>query len=97
MNRRNFIGGMLTAMAGFLILPPAETYGRIWRVTKPEVIYRSDDLTGNNELILSPPFPVIVGVVTSSGFELPCFNGEWVHVGGGRCLKFSPLEEVALG
>src|SRR5437660_7523133 len=33
-NRRNFIGGMLTALAGFSILPPAQTYGRVWRAER---------------------------------------------------------------
>lgn len=34
MNRRNFIRGLVTAVAGFTILPPATTYSRIWRVQK---------------------------------------------------------------
>lgn len=34
MNRRNFIRGLLTAAAGFTILPPATTYERIWRARR---------------------------------------------------------------
>ncbi len=41
MNRRNFINGMLSAVAGFSILPPAETYGRVWRAARPYSITES--------------------------------------------------------
>lgn len=34
MNRRNFLRGLLTAAAGFTILPPATTYERIWRARR---------------------------------------------------------------
>jgi hypothetical protein len=34
MNRRNFIGSLLTAGAGFAILPPAAT-ARIWKAIRP--------------------------------------------------------------
>lgn len=32
--RRNFFKTLLTAAAGFAILPPATTYGRIWRAER---------------------------------------------------------------
>lgn len=53
MNRRNFIRGLLTAAAGFTILPPATTYSRIWRAQRPDIyqchliIAREDDIDAN--------------------------------------------------
>lgn len=35
MNRRSFIGNLAGALAGFAVLPPATTYGRVWRATRP--------------------------------------------------------------
>lgn len=35
MNRRNFIGNLLAATAGFAIPPPATTYSRVWRAVHP--------------------------------------------------------------
>ncbi|PYJ09828.1 MAG: hypothetical protein DMF06_08790 [Verrucomicrobia bacterium] len=95
MNRRNFINGLLSAVAGFSILPPAETYGR--RVTKPEAVCLGDGLTADTSvLILLQPWPLIGSIVTSSGFQHPGFNGEWLHVGGGKCIKW-PRYDPELG
>lgn len=33
MNRRSFLTALGKAVAGFSILPPATTYGRVWRAT----------------------------------------------------------------
>lgn len=38
MKRRNFIGSLLAIGAGFSILPPATTYGRIWTAEKKVII-----------------------------------------------------------
>lgn len=35
-DRRGFLKQMLMAGAAFTILPPAETYGRVWRAARPE-------------------------------------------------------------
>lgn len=35
MNRRSFIGNLAGALAGFAILPPAQTYERVWRAARP--------------------------------------------------------------
>jgi len=35
-NRRNFIGNLLAAGAGFMILPPAAN-GRVWKATRPAI------------------------------------------------------------
>lgn len=37
MNRRRFIGNLAGALAGFAILPPATTYHRVWRASRPVV------------------------------------------------------------
>lgn len=37
MNRRRFIGNFAAALAGFAVLPPATTYERVWRATRPIV------------------------------------------------------------
>ena len=76
MDRRNFIGGMLAAFAGFTILPPATTYGRIWRAAKPEVIHNAAKL-----LLRGPPFPLLGAIVSARGIE-------WIHIGGGYCLPW---------
>lgn len=34
MNRRNFLGKLLVAGAGFAVLPPATTYSRIWKAQR---------------------------------------------------------------
>jgi|SRR5947207_4353857 len=86
MNRRNFIGGLLSAVAGFSILPPAETYSRIWRAVKPERLFLP-----KLEMQLKPPFPLVGAVVSTSCFDYPNFNGAWIHMGNGRCLKVPPL------
>lgn len=39
MNRRRFIGNFAAALAGFAVLPPATTYGRVWRATRQVPIY----------------------------------------------------------
>jgi hypothetical protein len=36
MDRRNFIENLITATAGFMILPPVAS-GRIWKPTKPKI------------------------------------------------------------
>jgi hypothetical protein len=37
MNRRHFLSSLATAVAGFTILPPATTYQRVWKVSKPKL------------------------------------------------------------
>jgi len=85
LNRRNFINGLLSAVAGFSILPPAEA------------VCLGDGLTADTSvLILLQPWPLIGSIVTSSGFQHPGFNGEWLHVGGGKCIKW-PRYDPELG
>lgn len=45
-SRRGFLKQMLMAGAAFTILPPAETYGRVWRITKEPtgMIWRSNSI-----------------------------------------------------
>lgn len=43
-NRRNFIKSLLTATAGFNILPPATTYDRIWRATPQPILITPNNL-----------------------------------------------------
>ncbi len=84
MNRRNFIGGLLSAVAGFSILPAATTHGRIWRAARPElqvpasfeVVESFEDFEGflyNRKETLSlaglPAMPAFGSVVTISHFE----------------------------
>ena len=56
MNRRNFIANLLTASAGFAILPGA---ARLWRPTMP-VIYVQEKLVGGVE------FPLRGRAITAS-------------------------------
>jgi len=35
MNRRSFLSSIATAVAGFTVLPPATTYDRVWKATRP--------------------------------------------------------------
>ena len=37
-SRRSFFSTLATAVAGFTILPPATTYARIWKATRPPII-----------------------------------------------------------
>jgi len=37
MNRRSFLRNSALALFGFTVLPPAETYQRVWRATKAPV------------------------------------------------------------
>lgn len=41
MNRRHFLRSIAGAVAGFTILPPATTYSRIWKATRPVLKYRT--------------------------------------------------------
>lgn len=43
MNRRSFFSTLSAAVAGFAILPPATTYHRIWRTTRPERLIVNPD------------------------------------------------------
>lgn len=36
MNRRNFFSTLVKGVGVFSILPPSETYSRIWKAAKPE-------------------------------------------------------------
>jgi hypothetical protein len=38
MNRRNFLKNSALALFGFTVLPPAETYQRIWKAQRQPVI-----------------------------------------------------------
>lgn len=37
-SRRNFLGTLLAAGAGFMVLPPASTYDRVWRVVQQPLL-----------------------------------------------------------
>lgn len=39
MNRRSFIRSSALALFGFAVLPPAETYQRVWRATRQPVFW----------------------------------------------------------
>jgi hypothetical protein len=44
MNRRNFIRNSALALFGFTVLPPAETYQRVWRASPIVLQYRGNAL-----------------------------------------------------
>lgn len=66
MNRRNFFSTLATAVAGFTILPPATTYTRIWKATRPvirPVIFIPREYWGTwhwVELFENPKYPEAV-------------------------------------
>lgn len=62
MNRRHFLRSIAGAVAGFTILPPATTYSRIWKATRPAIKYQGT-LIGVWEMMqscepLSDPLPL---------------------------------------
>jgi hypothetical protein len=56
MNRRSFLRNSALALFGFTVLPPAETYQRVWRVTR-EVMPWDE---GPYRFIMSRPVALIV-------------------------------------
>jgi hypothetical protein len=68
-NRRNFLRGLLAAGASFTVLPPAATYERIWRATRPEWIPNPDWVTA--------PLEMRGGVFLESDYV-----GKWTFVRG---------------
>lgn len=51
MNRRSFIGNLAGALAGFAVLPPATTYERIWRATRPVSVVHYANIGGVYRLL----------------------------------------------
>lgn len=60
MDRKNFIRGLVTATAGFAVLPSALTYPRIW---KPSIIK-----TPRYQLPFGDTFP-LVGAIGDTFFD----------------------------
>jgi len=80
MNRRNFLKNSALALFGFSVLPPAETYQRIWKATRKPVIakyaYNPADYQGEwvfKRFVCSPDFGMAVPV--SSSYKLS--SQEW--------------------
>lgn len=44
MNRRSFIRNSALALFGFTVLPPTETYQRVWRATPVVLEYRANGI-----------------------------------------------------
>ena len=63
MNRRSFLRNSALALFGFTVLPPAETYQRVWRAMRPEPeIYAC---------IMDPPSPEYMLFSKMTVFENP--------------------------
>lgn len=72
MNRRSFFSTLAKATAGFMILPPATTYQRVWRAQRVPACYRFRDegiyalLKECGEVVeLSCPDPAMVTFLNS--------------------------------
>ncbi len=50
-DRRSFFKTLATAVAGFSILPPATTYARVWRASRPALQTNPDWVTATHEMI----------------------------------------------
>ncbi len=57
MNRRNFLKNSALALFGFTVLPPADTYQRIWKAQKkiPGYVFNPADYQGEWKLITYTP------------------------------------------
>ena len=50
MNRRNFLSNLAKAVGCFTILPPATTYERVWKASRPELIVNPDWVNAEYEM-----------------------------------------------
>ena len=56
MNRRSFLRTSALALFGFTVLPPAETYQRVWRATREVVSFDE----GPYRCVMSRPVTILV-------------------------------------
>ena len=52
MNRRSFLSNLVKAAGLFTILPPASTYDRIWKASRPEFIINKEWIDASYDLLL---------------------------------------------
>jgi hypothetical protein len=59
MNRRSFLKNSALALFGFIVLPPAETYERIWKVQRKPIVnpayFNPADYQGEWKMITYTP------------------------------------------
>lgn len=68
MNRRGFFGAMGALVGGFMILPPATTYQRIWKVTRDTTIVLEQVAT---PVVLLTPFRYLDSLVAPERLPMP--------------------------
>lgn len=77
MNRRNFLGNLLVAAAGFSILPSATCYKRPgWVKPKSALLWRPQDYQGEWKFV-HVSYEIVPGQMTLVGEHGTAIESEW--------------------